>query len=518
MIRPILAVAALAIVSFFWFPGHTILQSDTQIYIPILEHLADPSLFQQDIMASRPHVRFTLYDEAAILLRKLTGAGFEPILLAQQLLYRGLGMFGLYLLASAAGLSIWKALAVTAVVSLGAFVNGPQVLTVEYEPVPRGFGFSFVLLSLGCAAQAWWKRAGALAGIGWAWHPPTGMAYCLLLAAMFVWKRRGRALAWMGAAPCLMFLTLLGHPLTPDRLPLFGTLDPQTEELQRMRASYNWIGTWWDKWWPHYLLVFAAAAAALTRIWRDLKPEVRLLIAGLLLTGALAPAASALLLDTWKLTLMAQYQPGRYTMYLPFLASLCGAMAALRARQYAESAAFLFIPFALPLEPKLTDLENARLALAAGLAGAAALPRMALPVAALAFFLIPTVGEVKNYPQIHTPELNALARWAQTSTDKNALFQFADIRRGLEAGVFRARALRAVYADWKAGGQVNFQHGFGAEWATRWQMVERTKPLEKYRQLGIDYVIYSAGKSPAGAEPVFKNSRWVVVPTEQVSR
>jgi hypothetical protein len=30
------AVAALALATFFWFPGHTWLHQDTQIYIPIL--------------------------------------------------------------------------------------------------------------------------------------------------------------------------------------------------------------------------------------------------------------------------------------------------------------------------------------------------------------------------------------------------------------------------------------------------------------------------------------------------
>ena len=59
---------------FFVFPGHTILQADTQIYIPILEHIADPTLLTNDIMAVRPHVSFTLYDEAALILRACHGA------------------------------------------------------------------------------------------------------------------------------------------------------------------------------------------------------------------------------------------------------------------------------------------------------------------------------------------------------------------------------------------------------------------------------------------------------------
>ena len=73
MIGRIAAVLLIAAVSFFWFPGHTILQSDTQIYIPILEHLEDESALKNDIMAVRPHVTFTVYDEVSLTLRRLTG-------------------------------------------------------------------------------------------------------------------------------------------------------------------------------------------------------------------------------------------------------------------------------------------------------------------------------------------------------------------------------------------------------------------------------------------------------------
>lgn len=511
MIRLALAIAALAAVSFFWFPGHTILQSDTQIYIPILERLSDPSLYENDIMASRPHVRFTLYDEAAIVLHKLTGAGFETVLLTQQFVYRALGMFGIYLLAAGCGLAPLAAFAVTAMASLGAVVNGPQVLTVEYEPVPRGFALSFVLLSLGCAAQSWWKRAGALAGIAWAWHPPTAMAYCILLIGSLVWHRRWRAMAYMMVAPGMMMLTLLGHPPTPDRLPLFGRLEPGIEQLQRMRASYNWIGMWWKQWWPHYLLLAAIVATAVSRIWRDLRPELRVFLAGLPLMGFFSIPISFVLLDYVKWSFIAQYQPGRYLLFAALIAATASSIAGLRARRYPEAAAFLVVPFALALQPDLTELTFQRLALAIGLAAMAALPHLSIPAAAAAFILIPVAGGVVNFPPIHTPELNELARWARESTPKDAVFQFADIRRGGEAGVFRSRALRAIYADWKAGGQVNFQHDFGLEWERRWKIVERVKPVDTYRNLGIDYLIYTAGKQPKGITPVFSNGRWVVM-------
>src|SRR4051812_17074143 len=114
-----LAIALLTAVSFWWFPGHTILQSDTQIYIPILQHLQNPAVLSKDAMAVRPHVAFTIFDEVALALRGATRLGFEQVLLAQQLILRGLAIFGLYLVARGAGLSALLSLTVAALVSLG---------------------------------------------------------------------------------------------------------------------------------------------------------------------------------------------------------------------------------------------------------------------------------------------------------------------------------------------------------------------------------------------------------------
>src|SRR3954447_14927730 len=98
-------IALLAAVSFWWFPGHTILQSDTQIYIPILEHLENPAVLGNDAMAVRPHVGFTIYDEVALFAHRAAGTTFEQILQFQQLIYRALGITGLWLIARAAGLN-----------------------------------------------------------------------------------------------------------------------------------------------------------------------------------------------------------------------------------------------------------------------------------------------------------------------------------------------------------------------------------------------------------------------------
>src|SRR5713226_9152452 len=147
------AILAITLLNYFQFPGHTWLQSDTQIYMPILEHMWDPSVLTKDLIAERPHVAYTLYDETAIALRKVSGLDFRRVLQIQQFIYRALAIWGIYLIATALGLTGGLALLATAIFSLGATIFGPAVLVFEYEPVPRGFAISFVFLAIGLIAH-----------------------------------------------------------------------------------------------------------------------------------------------------------------------------------------------------------------------------------------------------------------------------------------------------------------------------------------------------------------------------
>ena len=92
-------------------------------------------------------------------------------------------------------------------------------------------------------------------------------------------------------------------------------------------------------------------------------------------------------------------------------------------------------------------------------------------VAIAGFFLVPTIGAVRLYPRLHTPQLAQLSAWARASTPRDAVFLFADAGRQLQPGIFRSEALRAVYVDWKGGGQVNYLSDLGVEWWARWQQV-----------------------------------------------
>src|SRR5215467_4399368 len=91
---------AIALLTYFQFPGHTWLQQDPQIYTPILEHQRDPTILRNDPIAMQEaHVAFTLYDETARFLRAATGSTFHVVLALEQIAARALGIWGIYLLA-----------------------------------------------------------------------------------------------------------------------------------------------------------------------------------------------------------------------------------------------------------------------------------------------------------------------------------------------------------------------------------------------------------------------------------
>src|SRR5204863_7331348 len=74
----------LALLGFFQFPGHTWLQQHTQIWAPMFERIWDPTALQHDIVASKPHLSFTIFDETAMALRWITRASFHDVLQFEQ--------------------------------------------------------------------------------------------------------------------------------------------------------------------------------------------------------------------------------------------------------------------------------------------------------------------------------------------------------------------------------------------------------------------------------------------------
>ena len=259
------ACVALALLTFFFKPGHTWLQQDSQIYVPILEHERDASVLRNDILVQRSHVAYTLYDEIAVALRGVTGLGFREVLAAEQIATRALGIWGLMMLAESLGLGWWQALIAAAICSLGARIVGPEVLTVEYEPTPRAFAVPLLVCAMGLAARGRWLGAGIAAGVAVLYHAPTALP--VLAAGIFAIRRDRLAALWpVAAAFAILLVAAQGQG---EHQRLFASLAPGQETLQRMRAAYVYVSMWPAGTVLRHVLIFAgrdgrvrAAAAA----------------------------------------------------------------------------------------------------------------------------------------------------------------------------------------------------------------------------------------------------------------
>ncbi len=535
------ALAALTLTGFFFFPGHTWLQSDTQIYIAIFEHLDDPTVLATDPVAVRPHVSWTIYDEIARGAHALTGIGYREILGSQQIVFRFFGLLGVFLVAHSCGIGSPGALFVAAMFGLGAVVNGPSVLTFEYEPIPRGFALMLLMAAIGFGAKERWNLAEIFAALATLYHAPTTAPFWVCALLWWLVRRdafeRLRLLVWALVAAVTLLIFAMIQPGLTETQSLFGRIDPQLEHLQRLRGSYNWIEMWPPAWFWQYPLLFGVVLAAWVRLKHTLSPKVKWFSISLPAFGLLMVPLTWLLLDKLKWILMPQYQPARAVLFITAFAVILSAIAGWRAageKRWPEAAGWFFIVVAIPLNGLVLELITGfyasplalkRLGLAGVLAVSMALTaylaqrRHALAVAlaiALPLAAIPTIGGTRNFPDLHAnPELTQLVDWAGSNTRKDAVFLFADGGRDLSAGIFRAEAKRSLYADWKGGGQVNLLRQFAAEWWQRWSAVNECKPplrpIEHYRSLGIDYLVVKPSRVPQGASAAFGNSRYAVI-------
>ncbi len=517
-------IAALTLLGFLQFPGHTWLQQDTQIYMPMLERIWDPSALQRDLIASKPHLSFTIYDESAIALRWATGMTFEALLLAEQIVFRALELLGAYLLARSFDLSRPAAALTVACFGLGATIAGPAVLTFEYEPVPRGFALGLLFLSIGLASRGAMLPAACSAALAFLYQAPSTIPVWIVLFVISI-RRRDYKMLLPFAAACLILLGVSRFQAgATEAQPFFARIDPEWEKIERIRASYNWVSTWAGSLMWQYLFLWAAALASLLR----LRPgRGRIFAIVLPSIGILSVPLSYLLTENLKWALMPQVQPARSLVFVTAFAVILAAAAAARAMErkaWWESILWFALVFAIPLQTVLFDITAPRLLLAfalAGLAsGAVAIARGRIAIAALGaaaiipYFAIPYLGGVENYPRPHTRELGELVQYARANTSKNAMFLFPDAGRALYPGRFRAEAVRAVYVDWKAGGQVNYFRSLAEEWWTRWRATMTGRDvaanLNRFGALGIDYAVLQKRNTIAALTPAYANEDYVV--------
>jgi hypothetical protein len=534
-----LAFLALAIATAFgylYFPGHHYLQQDTQIWLPVLAHAHDPSLFRQELIVSGAHIRLTLFDDVTLALVRIFGLSIEAALAAQQLLFRFLALVGIWLIARASGLSHTTSVLAATICGMGAVIIGPAVLTVEYEPVPRGFSFGLTLLALGLLAHQRQLLAGFALGLAFAYHAPAVLPV-LLVGAFTFWrsKKAARAAQWklvpgFVLLAAVLALTALFSEAGPMN-PLFARISPAHAELQRTRATYNWITLWGNPttWLTQYAVLAVLAVLALWRLGKAIPVTIRPYFLALPALGLLSVPLSYLLLEQARLAIIPQIQIMRSLIFTLMVAVILVTLAGIRAAtqgRWWEAPIWLIPAFLIPMAPVWTGKSATVYLLAVGLALAAALailiekqrPRLAIAfttvVLAACFFAPANIAAVRNYPKLGDADLDQLIAWAGAHTAKDDVFLFRDIGTRNEPGLFRARALRAVYVDWKGGGQVNYYEFYANEWWRRWQrfMKPPFSPADVplLRAENIRYLVFRKPPPGLDAEPVYQNSGYSV--------
>ena len=518
------AIIALTFLSYFQFPGHTYLGSDTQIYVPMLEHIWDPSALTRDLVATKPHLAYTLYDEIAIALRWLTHSSFRAVLIAQQLLFRALQILGVYLLALSFPLARGKALVVAALFALGATIAGPAVLTFEYEPVPRAFAVGLVFLAIGLVAQEHLMWADIAAALAFLYHPPTVWVFWALYLWLTLRHRDYRDLWPLAAGIVLLFVSSRLQPGAAESQFFFTRVSPELEKLQRMRASYNWISTWPAQLIWQYLLLWLVSMVA---FWRVRPRTARLFLIGMPALGVLSVPVSYILLDQLKWGLIPQFQPARALVFVTAFAVILGAAAGIRAaeqKRWIESVVWFVMVLAVPTAVPLFSISTRNLllllALSIALCGTLALQRFRLAPALLTAvaiapsFVLPYLAHVRNYPRPNLAGLEDLARFARAQTSKDAVFLFGDARSSPDPSIFRAESQRAVYVDWKSGGQMNFSEPLAREWWQRWQNTNAlrfdTAEVSRMVEMGLDYLVLSPSHRLLDRQPEYENSQFVL--------
>jgi hypothetical protein len=513
---------------YFVFPGHTYLQADTQIYVPMMERIYNPLLFYDDPMITHPHLELTAYDEITLGLRNYAGLSFEDGLKLQQVLFRACAAAGLLLIALRLGLAPPEAFLVAALVILNAGSLGIGI--TEPEPVARSFAIGLLLLGVGLALNGRFAAAGIAAGVGFLIHPTT-MAPFWGVAAFAVLRRAARPVLLAPLLPAAGVLLVLMHfqAGATESLDFFRRLDTFQEALQRQYTS-SYVSEWNAKKILDCVFECAVAAAGFWRLRKRLQPPLREWLWGFAVLAVLSVPFSWIVLDQLHWAFAAPWEPVRALVFITLLAALfsgaCGVFA-LQERRWWEASLWFGIALALPVKDSLaTWFVNPRLialvaALVAGsVAGGwlAARTRGFTLVAAgvLPFISFAGSGLVPPPKPVDSPQLRELAAWARAKTDETAVFLFADEGRYGGSGPFRARALRSLYVDYEGRALANYYPQFSAEWMRRWRDVhEGVWPIapEDFKELAalhINYVVLRAEHAIPARAPEFGNSQYVV--------
>jgi len=535
---------AVAWLEFQVFPGHTYLQSGTQIYLPVLERLDTPGFLSRDLVATNPFVSYTIYDEVTLVLHQVGHLDFRTALTAQQFLFRVASLTGFFLLARATGLTDLFALLIATLVNLGAVIPSAAACLVDPEPVPRAFALGLTFLAMGLLAREKPLLSGLTAGFAVIYDPPTAAPFWIVCLCAFALDRKQRPLIRPMLPILLVFLLLLANmaqlqPGVTAGGSLFTKLSDELAQLQQYRTAYVWVSLWAarDIW--HYLAISVLGLWAAARMWPVLNRQMRWIAIGVGLSGVLSVLVSYVLLDRLRLAVAAQIQPAKALIFTVALSSLLAGLAGMRAvlhRRNREAFCWFALVMALPFDTQILDFLRVfelkhfiELALCVSLAATLTLLlarfkarwRFAVVVVPLAgIFLMARMLRPNIPDQRASRSAYELANWAERYTWGSSMFLFPDAGRALYPGIFRAASRRALWTDWTSGVEVDYSALAGIEWWRRWQdtMQNGFVParLEKMLTLPIDYYVLRSQNKLAGVRAAFTDDEFVAYDAEDL--
>jgi hypothetical protein len=531
-----LAILAVVYIEYEIYPGHSFLQGETQIYVPVLERLDSPGFLVRDLVATHPQVTYTIYDEATLFLHKATGLSLERSLEWQQFLFRVAAATGIYMLVLSTRVNRLLALTLTSIVCLGALLPGPAAAFPDREPVPREFAFGLVLLAAGWLVTEKPLLSGLSGGLALAYCPSIASVFWVPVALGYVFDRRLRPLFRPSLTVLLVFILLLANlaqlqPGIAEAQPFFRPISRSWEAVQKRTAGTAWVSLWAGQQIWHYLAIWVCGLWATARIWTKLNLQTRYFLLILPLLGVLSVPASWLFLEGLRWPIAAQVQPARALLYTVSFSAVTCAIAGLWAVQelrLREAASWFFLLFANTLSEgvlnvlRITGLRHLLEFCAAGLlaCGLAFLIHQFLQhksplifvaplVAVLCSFLMNGVGSAGT-----TESIAEVAAWAESSTWGSSMFLFPDAQRALYPGVFRARSRRALYVDWGGRGVSTIFESFATEWWKRWGQTMagsfRAGKLQDMLEYPIDYYVLKRANMLRTVRPVFATREYLV--------
>jgi hypothetical protein len=533
-----LAIFAAAGLEFWAFPGHSYLEAQTQIYLPMLERVDAPGLLSRDLVATNPTLALTGYDEATVFLHEAGRQPFRRALLGQEFVFRIAALVGIFLLARATGLSHLYALIVTVIVNLGATLTGPAVSLTEREPVPGAFAFGLVVLAMGLMADEKPLLAGLAGGVGFLYDPVLALPFWGVLLAGFFFDRSWRRVIRPTLPIFLVFVLLLANlaQLQPGAGgdTVFARVSPQLALFQRTYTPYLYVGSWSKGAIYQFLALFVLGLWAAVRCWPLLSSSFRWLVLGSAFCGLLSIPISYVLLDVGHLAWSARLEPARALLFTVAASALLFGLAGMRAillRSAWEALGWFSLLFALPLSTGIFDflhIQNGAqliqfavplvlaalltiLLLRSSVGSARFIILIAPPLACLVLLYTPGL---RRAPIPFRQSIATMAEWAANRTWGSSVFLFADAGRAAYPGVFRAQSRHALWVDWKSAQGVAFSETAAARWQERWErtMAGPFSPerLESFLPLPIDYYVLRRQNQLSLAPYVFLNRDFVV--------